>query len=89
MANEFLENDELEEEGSDTETKAEKLKRLSLARVQKATKYINNLGNLANKSSYDYTQEDVDKIFGYLQKQIDDAKSKFESTVQKNDEFSW
>ena len=89
MANEFLENDELEEVGSDTETKAEKFKRLSLARVQKATKYINNLGNLANKSSYNYTKEDVDKIFGYLQKQIDDAKSKFESTVQKNDEFSW
>lgn len=80
--------EELEEEVAG-ETKAEKFKRLSLQRVQKAAKYIANLGNLANKSSYDYTAEDVEKVFGYLQKQLDDAKAKFDKTTDKNDEFSW
>lgn len=84
-----LDMEEVEEELSESETKEEKFKRLSAQRVQKAAKYISALGNLANKSSYDYTEQDIEKVFGYLQKQLDDAKAKFEKSVEKNDEFSW
>ena len=71
------------------ETKGEKFKRLSAQRIQKAAKYIQALGNLSNKNSYDYTAEDVEKVFGYLQKQLDDAKAKFSVVDKKDDEFSW
>jgi bifunctional pyridoxal-dependent enzyme with beta-cystathionase and maltose regulon repressor activities len=88
-----LENEELEdnlnEENASEETKNEKFKRLSAQRIQKAAKYISALGNLANKSSYDYTEEDIDKVFTYLQKQLDDAKAKFDKSNEKEEEFSW
>ena len=83
-----IELEELEEEVTE-ETKNEKFKRLSAQRIQKAAKYISALGNLANKSSYDYTEEDVEKIFNYLQKQLDDTRAKFDKTNEKEEEFSW
>ena len=84
-----FDTEELEEFVPEGESKNEKFKRLSAQRIQKAAKYIFALGNLSNKSSYDYTQEDIDKIFNYLQKQLDDAKLKFEKNNDKMDEFSW
>ena len=78
-----------EEVGGAEETKGEKFKRLSAQRIQKATKYIQALGNLSNRGSYDYTAEDVEKVFGYLQKQLDDAKAKFAAVEKKDDDFSW
>ena len=80
--------EEIEYTGAE-ETKAEKFKRLSAQRVQKATKYIQALGNLSNRSSYDYTTEDVEKVFGYLQKQLDDAKAKFSVAEKKDNDFAW
>ena len=87
-----LQDVELMEEVEDTgleETKSEKFKRLSAQRIQKATKYIQALGNLSNRGSYDYTPEDVEKVFGYLQKQLDDTKAKFTAVEKKDDDFSW
>lgn len=84
---EELEN-EIVEDVSENETKSEKFKRLSMQRVQKAAKYITALGNLSNTSSYEYTKDDVEKVFGYLQKQLDDTKAKFERNTA-SDEFSW
>lgn len=88
-----LETEEIEDEtadvGTETESKGEKFKRLSAQRIQKASKYIQALGNLANKGSYDYTKEDVEKMFTYLQKQIDDTKSKFDKTTEEEEVFCW
>lgn len=86
-----LEMEEVEDESTDVgaETKEEKFKRLSAQRIQKAAKYIQALGNLANKSSYDYTKEDVEKVFNYLQKQLDDTKAKFDKTTEEEEVFAW
>ena len=86
-----LEIEEVEDESIDTsaESKEEKFKRLSAQRIQKAAKYIQALGNLANKSSYDYTKDDVDKVFNYLQKQLDDTKAKFDKTTEEEEVFAW
>lgn len=89
--NDFENNMELEDEVEEVvnETKEEKFKRLSAQRVQKAAKYISALGNLSNNGSYEYSKENVDKIFGYLQKQLDDAKAKFDKNTDKSDKFEW
>ena len=54
--------------------------------VQLAEKRVNNtlnnlrlIGNLANKTSYEYDQQDVDKIFRALNRGVSEAKSKFSS----------
>lgn len=61
------------------ETKREKFIRLAENRVNSTIKEINLIGNLANKSNYDYTKEDVDKIIKTLKKSVSDLESKFSS----------
>ncbi|MEW7009431.1 hypothetical protein [Lentilitoribacter sp. EG35] len=50
---------------------------LAEARVNRAIKDIRLIGNLANKNSYDYSDEDARKITRALQKELDSAKSRF------------
>lgn len=67
------------------ETKREKFIRLAENRVNSTIKEINLIGNLANKSNYEYNKEDVDKIIRTLKKSISDLESKF--TSKKRSEF--
>lgn len=57
--------------------KRKKFVELAEARVNRAIKDIRLIGNLANKSAYDYGDEDVRKIFRAIQKELDGAKSRF------------
>lgn len=50
---------------------------LAEARVNRAIKDIRLIGNLTNKAAYEYSDEDVKKIFRALQKELDNAKSRF------------
>ena len=61
------------------ETKREKFIRLAENRVNSTIKEINLIGNLANKSNYEYSKEDVDKIIKTLKKSVSDLESKFTS----------
>lgn len=45
------------------ETKRQKFVRLAESRTNKIIDMLQLLGNCSNSSAYDYTQEDVDKIF--------------------------
>jgi hypothetical protein len=45
-------------------------------------------GNCSNKSSYDYTEEDIKKIFSYLEKEIKNARSKFYGGESDEGKFS-
>ena len=47
--------------------------------VNSTIKEMNLIGNLANKSNYDYTKDDVDKIIKTLKKSVSDLESKFSS----------
>lgn len=57
--------------------KRKKFVELAEARVNRAIKDIRLIGNLANKSSYEYTEEDARKIIRALQKELESAKSRF------------
>lgn len=54
-----------------------KFVRLATKRVNNAIKAINLIGNLSNRSNYDYTEEDVTKIFKALQGEINACKKRF------------
>ncbi len=56
----------------------EKFVRLATKRVNSAIKVINLIGNLSNKSNYDYTEEDVAKIFKALQEELNACKKRFD-----------
>ena len=50
----------------ENETKAEKFIRIGEYRMNKAVNAIGRLENLANRGSYEYTQEQVDAMFQRL-----------------------
>ena len=66
------------------ETKREKFVRLAEKRVNFVIKEFDLIGNLSNKSNYDYTKEDIDKIIKILKKSISDLETKFTSKAKSN-----
>lgn len=69
------------------ETKREKFVRLVEARTNKIIDMLRLLGNYANKANYDYTDEDVQKIFTTLEKEMKISKSKFTSMTVEDEKF--
>ena len=59
------------------ETKHDKFIRIAEARTNKAAEMIRLIGNCASRSSYEYTEEEVRAIFSYLDKEIKNARNKF------------
>ena len=57
--------------------KRRKFVELAEARVNKTLKDLQLIGNLSNTAAYDFTDADVRKIFGALQKAIESAKGRF------------
>lgn len=50
---------------------------LAVKRVTRTIKDMRLIGNLSNRSAYEYTEEDVRKIVKTLQKEIDGIKARF------------
>lgn len=50
---------------------------LAQNRVNKAVSSIRLIGNLANRSNYDFTEEDGRKIIKALQRELDGLRAKF------------
>ena len=55
----------------------ENFKRLAEARTNQVLKKLKVLGNCSNRSSYDYSEEEVNKIFSEVEKKIREVKAKF------------
>lgn len=65
------------------ETKADKFKRIAENRVSKALSAIATIGGLASKANYDYTDDQVGKIIGALNSEVDVLKNRFAKPEQK------
>ncbi len=65
------------------ETKREKFVRLAEARTNKIIDMLQLLGNCSNSSAYDYSQEDVDKIFSAIESEVKEARKKFNKVESK------
>ena len=59
------------------ETKREKFIRLAEARTNKILKMVELLGNLSNKSSYEYTEEDINRIYERLYEELNLSRERF------------
>ncbi len=69
------------------ESRKEKFRRLANIRVNNTLKQIDLIGNLSNKSSYEYSEEEVRKIFSEIESSLRDVRSKFRSTKNKKRTF--
>lgn len=71
------------------ETKRERFVRLAEARTNKIIDMLKLLGNCASKANYEYTDEDVRKIFTAIEREMKNARAKFNgSDNQKEERFS-
>ncbi len=60
-----------------SETKNQRFKRLAEYRTNEIIKKIQILGNCSNRSSYEYGEDEVNKIFNAIEKYLKETKSKF------------
>lgn len=60
-----------------SQNKRERFKRLASSRTSEVLKKIKILSNCANRSAYDYSEEEVSKIFSAIERAVKESKSKF------------
>ena len=64
---------------NDNETPEERFRRVAEARTNAILNKIRILGNCANRQTYSYSEEDVDKIFSAINRQLREVRAKFNS----------
>lgn len=67
------------------ETPQERFKRLGTLRTNTVLRRLKVLGNCANRQAYQYSEEDVDRIFSEIERKLKEVKAKFH--FPKNREF--
>jgi len=70
---------------NNNETPEERFKRIATVRTNAVLDRLRILGNLSNRQMYSYSQEDIDKIFSAINKQLREVRIKFNS--QKPEKF--
>ena len=60
--------------------------RLATGRTNKVLTALSHLGNCSSRSSYSYSEEEVEKIFGAIQSKVDETRAKFMPKAKKEEE---
>lgn len=83
------EQSQVEGSESTATTKAGKFKELASKRVSNVLDQLRILSNLSNTGTYEYTPDQVEKIFGRIQADLDEVKAKFEPKQKKAKDTSF
>lgn len=70
------------------ESKRERFVRIAESRTNRILDQLKLLGNCANKHNYEYTDEDVRKIFSAIEKEVKNAKGRFNGQDAENQRFT-
>ena len=65
----------------------EKFKRLAESRVNRVLKDISSIKKLSNKSHYEYSDEDIKKIYSAIRKELDEMRESFSHSSGSIEEF--
>ncbi|MFS9015110.1 hypothetical protein QM931_04510 [Streptococcus infantis] len=72
------------------EDKHERFLRLAESRTNTVIQKIHLIGNLANRSNYDYNEDEVSEIFKAIELEIQRTKKMFEvEFIKKDNRFSF
>jgi len=66
------------------ETREDRFKRLATKRTNEIINKIRILGNTSNKSMYEFSESDVNKIFNHIQEEIKKNKARFKFSNKKS-----
>jgi hypothetical protein len=67
-----------------TRTKRERFTEVAGSRVQMVIDRIDNLSKCANRRNYEFSQNDIDKMFKAIGDKLKIAKMKFEAELDSN-----
>jgi len=67
--------------------KNERFKRLAEYRTNEVLKRLRVLSNCANRSAYNYTEDEINKIFSAIEKMVKETKTKFHFPKSKKFEL--
>ncbi|HNS22729.1 MAG TPA: hypothetical protein PKH24_19665 [Sedimentisphaerales bacterium] len=67
----------MEKAGERQETRAERFRRIAEKRTNEIIKKLSLLGNCSNKSAYEYTEQEVGRIFAAIEKEMKHARARF------------
>lgn len=67
------------------EDRSQRFKRIANYRTNGVLEKLRLLGNLSNKANYDYSDEEVSKIFSAIDSQLKIVKIKFASSKKKRE----
>jgi hypothetical protein len=65
------------------EDRQARFKRLAESRTNEVINKIRVLGNCSNKSSYNYSEEEVNKIFKSIDGAVKESKARFKTSKKK------
>jgi len=69
------------------ENRSQRFKRIASKRTDLVLHYLHLLGNCSNKSAYDYTDEEVKKIFNAIDEQVRITKARFKGRGNNKKKF--
>lgn len=70
------------------ENKRERFVRIAENRTNRIIDTLRLLANCSNKSNYDYSEEDIKKIFAAIEKEVRNARSAFSGSDSESKRFS-
>ena len=73
----------LETWGESMSEKEERFRRIATKRTNNILEQLRLLGNCSNKCNYEYTNEEVKKIFNAIECELRETKMKFYSKLNK------
>jgi len=65
------------------ESKREKFNRIATVRTRKLLEKLRVLGNCSNRGIYEYSEEDVKKIFNVIDSEVKRVRAFFKKPVEK------
>ena len=74
--------------GNIKETRHSRFKRLAEARTEKVLDMLDLIGNLSNKSFYEYSEEEVKTIFNAIEKSVKENRDKFKKHYKQKRRFT-
>ncbi len=66
------------------ESQKERFKRLASKRTNEVLRKLKVLGNCANTQAYEYTSEEVNKIFSAIHQKVKEIEAKFRTSREEN-----
>jgi hypothetical protein len=71
------------------ESAHDRFRRLAEKRVVRAIKDMRLIGNLGNRNNYEYNADEVEKIFRALERELKQARAKFDSRKRDDDDIDF